>query len=304
MKRFGSGNFKWRNLPIAAGLFLALLSVVRLVGIKSEYQGGKEAYAGLRRIAVFRTDTEADEGKSGEAKDKTDDLTYRIPGIDFESLNKINPDVVGWILFEHNGISYPVLQGKDNETYLYTLADGTKNQAGSIFMDAYCTPDFGDSHTILYGHNMKDGSMFGSLKQYALQEDYYDKNRCFTIITPQEVYCYQIFAWYEAAADDMVYQVGFTADADFEAFAAQIKKRGCRDIKAEVGREDKIVTLSTCSAKGRRFVVHGVRSERKIGGDENETGRADTDIDEDEEGYAGGKAKMAHGHPDNGGAEG
>ncbi len=99
--------------------------------------------------------------------------------------------------------------------------------------------------------------MFGSLKNYNLKEDYFQENRYFTIYTPEKTLRYEIFAWYEAAADDDVYQIGFAADELFAEFVEQMLARRVYDTNVTAGREDRIVTLSTCSANGKRFVVHG-----------------------------------------------
>lgn len=86
--------------------------------------------------------------------------------IEFGELQKINPDIVAWIRIDGLGIDYPVVQGEDNEHYLYYTFRGEANVAGSIFLDYRNKADFSDSKIILYGHNMKNGSMFGSLKKY------------------------------------------------------------------------------------------------------------------------------------------
>ncbi len=96
--------------------------------------------------------------------------------VDFESLKAINPDVKGWLYIEALDISYPVVQGPDNDTYLHTTYEGTSrtNFAGSIFLDYQNQDDFSDGNTIVYGHNMKNLSMFGKLKQMKEQKKYRD----------------------------------------------------------------------------------------------------------------------------------
>lgn len=248
MKKSVSGNFKRNIFFCAAGAVLMGTALYQLTGIGMESKERKDFYGRIEKSAV--------EESSSEEKTK-EEVT-----IDFDTLKKMNEDIVGWILFDKNGISYPILQGKDNEEYLYTMADGTKNPAGSIFLDALCSPDFEDAHTIIYGHNMKDLSMFGKLKQYGIKKDYYQENKYFTIYTPDGAFRYEIFAWYEAAEDDSVYQVGSWEEESFGEFVAQMIKRRYRDTEVTAGKNDKIVTLSTCSSAGMRFVVHGKRVER------------------------------------------
>lgn len=237
---------------------LAGLAVFQLAGIGAEADKRKESYVSFKDDAV----TGQEQGKAGGGDGgggAEDQFDYRSVKIDFDLLKQKNEDIVGWILFDGNGISYPVLQGTDNEEYLYKMADGTKNPAGSIFIDSQCSADFTDSHTIIYGHNMKDLSMFGKLKLYRTQEGYYEKNRYFTIYAPDRICRYEIFSWYEAKEDDAVYQAGFTEDDTFAAFVEQMVGRRYRDTMVTAGKEDKIVTLSTCSAEGMRLVVHGKR---------------------------------------------
>lgn len=234
---------------------LAGLAVFQLAGIKTESETKKVMYGVLEDGAV----TAQAGNDAGVEDDAGGEFGYKTAEIDFDYLKQVNKDVIAWIMFDKNGLSYPVLQGADNEEYLYKMADGTKNPAGSIFADSMCSADFSDSHTILYGHNMKDLSMFGKLKRYRTQEGYYEENRFFTIYTPKQVCRYEIFAWYEAGEDDAVYRVGFEADDAFGAFVEQMLERRCKDTAVAAGKEDKIVTLSTCSANGMRFVVHGKR---------------------------------------------
>lgn len=103
--------------------------------------------------------------------------------VDFESLKAINPDVKGWLYIEALDISYPVVQGPDNDAYLHTTYEGTSNFAGSIFLDYQNQGDFSDGNTIVYGHNMKNLSMFGKLKQMKEQEKYRD-SVYFWMLTP------------------------------------------------------------------------------------------------------------------------
>ena len=266
MKKSISGNFKKYGAFFMAGLLLVGIALYRLTGVSVEYETGNAVYGKMAKAVLWEAE-EANEperipfagqtGRISPAQDRKEVLDYRTIRIDFERLEQINADIIGWILFDQNGISYPIVQGADNEEYLAKMADKTPNKAGSIFMDALCAADFMDSHTILYGHNMKDLSMFGKLKLYRQEPKYYEDNRYFTVYVPGKTLRYEIFSWYEAEADDSVYQVGFAADAAFGAFVDQMLARGGQNTKATADRTDRILTLSTCSAQGKRFVVHG-----------------------------------------------
>ena len=267
MKRSVSASSKKRYVSILLGILCIGIAVFLLWHMQSEYKESDRFYQKLEDRAL-KKDAGSQHSKQNEQNEqivqKAEDSEKQASAadaasleIDFDALKQVNGDIIGWILFDNNGISYPILQGKDNEEYLYRLADGTKSKAGSIFMDAACSPDFSDAHTIIYGHNMKNLSMFGKLKWYRTKRGYYENNRYFTIYTPDRVLRYEIFSWYEANADDMVYQVGFQSDRFFLTFVEEMIKRSSRNTGVTVDENDKIVTLSTCSANGKRFVVHG-----------------------------------------------
>ena len=88
------------------------------------------------------------------------------PQVDFNGLKAINPEVIGWIQIEGTSISYPIMKGKDNDYYLKHTFEGNYNAAGSIFIDYTNNSNFEDCNTIIYGHNMKNGSMFGLLRKH------------------------------------------------------------------------------------------------------------------------------------------
>lgn len=107
--------------------------------------------------------------------DKTEELytakeENHLPEVDFEKLRKVNEDVIGWIYIEDTDISYPILKGEDNNQYLFQSYEKKYVVAGSIFIDSRCSEDFGDERTVVYGHNMKNGSMFGTLDRYEKEE--------------------------------------------------------------------------------------------------------------------------------------
>ena len=125
-------------------------------------------------------------------------------------------------------------------------------------MEALNRPDFQDSHTIIYGHNMKNGSMFGKLKKYKT-EDFYDMNQYFTIYTADRVMRYQIFAYYDISQYGDVYDIYFEDAKELGQMISNMQKRSYISTKIPVGTGDKIITLSTCSTEDNRFVVNAVR---------------------------------------------
>ena len=146
-------------LLIAIGVFC--YAAYNLFHIFTEYKKGTDEYNNIAEIAVTELEPEGETaGTEGET------LTAPI-SVDFASLREINDDVIGWIYVEAiPDINYPVVQGTDNSEYLHSTYKGTYNFAGTIFIDCENSRDFGDCNTIVYGHNMKNGSMFGSLKKF------------------------------------------------------------------------------------------------------------------------------------------
>ena len=179
--------------------------------------------------------------------------------VDFDSLKELNQDVVGWIFFENEDISYPILYSGDNVKYLRRTLDGKNASAGSIFLDGENTPDFEDSRTVVYGHNMKNLSMFGKLKYY-MQEGYYEEHQYFQILLDGVVYRYRIFSYFDVSETETeICRVDFTSEKDFTGFISTLQKRGVKDTEIEVDQDDKVVTLLTCYSTGRRTLINAVR---------------------------------------------
>lgn len=234
-------------MAVAAAIFV--FSAVKLGLIFYEYKQGTDEYNALER-AVVHPPGDGGEGQEGEFQ------------VDFEKLRAVNEDVVGWIRFENLAISYPIMRGEDNDYYLRHTTNRTENKAGSIFMDYLNAPDFSDKNTFVYGHNMKNKSMFGLLNNYS-GEQYYREHPYFWIYTPQGAARYQIFSCYVGSAAGDSYQVGFGENEEFEAYLGRLRELSAYDTGVSVSKEDEIVSLSTCTASGDdyRFLVHGVKME-------------------------------------------
>ena len=191
---------------------------------------------------------------------------YHLIEVDIEELQSINPDVIGWIYFENEeSISYPLLYSGDDSEYLRKTYTGEEVKAGSIFVEGANNPDFNDAHTLIYGHNMRDLSMFGKLKFYKSEPDYYENHRYFQIITKDKVYRYQIFAYEDnSQLTGGVYRVIYEPLDDFYDFLEEaICNHSQVSCDINVRDYEHVVTLSTCSAAGSdyRFSVSAVRVE-------------------------------------------
>ncbi len=179
--------------------------------------------------------------------------------INFEELLSINTDIIGWLEMEAVDISYPIVQSDDNDYYLHRTFRKQDNFAGSIFLDYLNSPTFSNRNNIVYGHNMKNGSMFGILKQYQDQEKY-DKSKYFWIYTPTRIYKYEIFSASVVGTYSDSYQIAFSDRDDFKEFLDQAKMQSMIKTTARVSYNDTVVTLSTCTGdSATRFIVQGKR---------------------------------------------
>lgn len=245
---------------MAVGMVLIIVALLMLVFAMLSYRRADNTYNDLRDTYVLLEDPD-EEKKNGDDKEEPiedDTWWYRNVYIDLAGLQSVNSDVVGWIRFDNIGIlNYPILYSGDDVAYLYKDIYGRDSNSGCIFLEGENTPDFNDSHTIIYGHNMKNGSMFGLLKNYNT-EGFYEENRFFTIYADGIAYRYEIFAYEEVDADDEIYTIGYVPGQEFAEFLDMLRRKSYIAPDIIVKDTDKIVTLSTCTTTDRRFVVHGV----------------------------------------------
>ena len=173
--------------------------------------------------------------------------------IDFEGLWEINPEIYAWIRVPDTNIDYPVLQHlEDNQSY-YLTRDiyGNSNQAGSIYTEYYNSRDFQEPNTVLYGHNMKNGSMFHNVRYFADRE-YFDEHEELYIYLPDKIMKYQIIACYEYDDRHLLGSFDFHDEEVYAQYLEEIMNP--RSMYAmiregvELTTEDKLVTLSTCVA--------------------------------------------------------
>ncbi len=167
------------------------------------------------------------------------------PSIDFEGLSKINPDTVGWVHISNTNMDYPVVQGEDNQYYVTHGFNKKTNAAGAIFLDYLCEKPFAGK-TLLYGHNMKNGTMFATLKKY-LDETYFLEHPTITITTPVQQMDYTVFAVLKVPKDDEVFALHFS---DFNQHVTSLKGRSIfSQVQPPEDNRD-ILVLSTCATSG------------------------------------------------------
>ena len=179
--------------------------------------------------------------------------------IDFNQLNEINSDAVGWIKVYNTPIEYPVVKSNNNDFYLNHSFDKSYNTAGWIFADYRNKLDGTDKNIIIYGHNRRgNGNMFGPIAQNILTNEWNENEESGKIlfITKQEKAKYQIFSAYQIYEEDYYLTTDFK-DKEFVNFIKRIKSRSEYNYNVEVNENDTILTLSTCATNDNyRIVVH------------------------------------------------
>lgn len=229
-------------------------------------------YAGYQLTMIFlEYKTAGDEYKDIENLTTTENVNYNADynlgdpfnpnftptQVDWKNLVALNSEIYAWIEFENTelGINYPVARGVDNLYYLEHTVNGTANSSGSIYIDCDNDPYLQDPNTFIYGHNMKNGSMFGNLKKYK-NADFYAGNEYFWIYTPDSRSRYKIFTCYEPAVDSNAYDWWSDYCDEYTSYVETAKANAIYDTGVSVSGDDKIVTLSTCTSRDDyRFIV-------------------------------------------------
>ncbi|MCR4754625.1 MAG: class B sortase [Lachnospiraceae bacterium] len=246
-----------------------LVSGFNTLSALKNYREAKKEYTGLQQYVAPSTTVTAEAESTSEEADTDNEVEEvvvkpDIPAmdIDFDSLLEINEDFKGWLIFPALELSYPVLQGTDNEHYLHETYEHNRNKAGAIFMDSYNYPDFKDLNTFIYGHNMRDGSMFGSLKTLAEHPELIEQEPYIYVYTPRASYQFQIVAYYTTHKKSDTYQ--FILDLkEYDAYLDYIGSvNDMEDIPdVDMSEHPRMMTLSTCKGSAgtsNRFVVHSV----------------------------------------------
>lgn len=194
-----------------------------------------------------------------EKDDYWDFIKQPYVSVDFNSLKERNSDTVAWIKVNNSNINYPVVQSTNNEYYLNRAFDQSYSGGGWIYMDYRNNPTSFDTNTIIYGHSMKDKSMFGSLLQARYDYWYTNKdNQVIKLSTPQENTLWRMFSTYTIPAESYYIQNSFNTNEEIESFFNTLKERSVYDFDVDLISSDKILTLSTCNSAttDERLVVH------------------------------------------------
>lgn len=224
----------------------------------SEYREGADSYSVLETyIKEPQSEPVSEESKPEQDEMSEDAIIW--PVVDFAALESINSDCVAWIRIDGTEIDYPVVQGHDNSFCLKHLFDGEWNSTGCIFLDSRVEPDLSDRHSVLYGHHMKNGTMFSDIANYK-DQTYYESHATGMILTLTENYRIEFFAGYVASADDEdAWKVTFATEDEYVGWLNETVGRSWFKSEVIPTAEDRVITLSTCSYEfnNARFVLIG-----------------------------------------------
>ena len=214
---------------IASNIIMVCLAAIMVIS-------GWRVFTILRNYQADRSVYNNISEQAGDAEDS----------IDFDALRKINPDVIGWLYYKDTVIDYPVVQGENNEVYLSMLFDRTWGGCGTLFADCVTEAPFRQFNTIVYGHHMKDGTMFACLKELK-DPEYCAGNPKLQLSTPEGVFDLEIWAFLNEPSDSNIYLTNLKAEEDKQEYLDLVEKLADYTTNVKVTTEDRLVMLSTCA---------------------------------------------------------
>ena len=224
------------NILLIICIFIFCISTWKLYGYYRSYKKAKDTYS---KIAKENVKISKNERK-----------------IDFKKLKSQNQDIAGWIYIRGTTIDYPIVQGKDNEEYLHQDFNKKKSSSGTIFLDNNCKKDFTSDNNIIYGHHMKNGTMFAQLLKFR-EKSFLKKHNEIMIFTPDRTIHLKVISAYAQKAQNKI-PVTFANDKQKKAYIKKIESMSEQTIKRSRINDSHIYTFVTCSYEGEdnRTYVH------------------------------------------------
>lgn len=224
------------NILLIICIFIFCISTWKLYGYYRSYKKAKDTYS---KIAKENVKISKNERK-----------------IDFKKLKSQNQDIAGWIYIRGTTIDYPIVQGKDNEEYLHQDFNKKKSSSGTIFLDNNCKKDFTLDNNIIYGHHMKNGTMFAQLLKFR-EKSFLKKHNEIMIFTPDRTIHLKVISAYAQKAQNKI-PVTFANDKQKKAYIKKIESMSEQTIKTSRINDSHIYTFVTCSYEGEdnRTYVH------------------------------------------------
>ena len=270
MKKSGKKKIETRYIVGIAALICMLVCIVILAAGQYKRWKSQRIYDKLAQDTTVEAGTETDaeseestemiEAYKKEAARLAVKYGVEVPekNIDFDRLHKeVSEDIYAWIYIPNTNVDYPVFQHPtDNAYYLEHNVDGSEGYPGCIYTENYNSKDFSDSQTVIYGHNMRDGTMFSDLHKYE-DEEFFDENRYVYIYTEDTVLVYKIFAAYQTNNAHQLLNFDFSKKENLLTYLENVRKlvteQKVFDDDVVFSEDDKVLTLSTCVMKERQF---------------------------------------------------
>lgn len=266
-----NSKLRWIIIGVAAAVLVTCLTLT--IKTMIEYKKAEAEYSSLEEY--LSDEGVSDDTDTGEKEDKEEVREFKnnpnrsdFPDmeVDYSGLKQKNRDYIGWLYVGSAGISYPVVQGADNEYYLHNTFEGKPNFAGCIFMDCQDKADLTMFNTFLYGHAMKNGSMFGDLRKLRKNPSLVKNDPYIYMFMKDGIYRYQIYSYYIDKKDSSMYN----SAQDIKEYRQYIRNAldySMAECEAKPSEEEPSITLVTCSGSGsqkQRFFVHGIFRDRYL----------------------------------------
>lgn len=246
-----------KDLPIKVLLAVIVIVTLAAMGRKLlDYHKGAEDYKEAAGIA------QGGQVSAEPLPEDMDEYAKMLSELELAPLREVNDEVVGWIAIPDTEVFYPILQAEDNSFYLNYTWKKERSSVGAIFLDDRNPSDFSGFHSILYGHQMRNGSMFGGLHKYA-DENYLREHPVVYLLTDSGVQEYDIFAAYEAGVQDILYKTDVEETGRQQELVDYACSHAAENAAALPEADGHILTLSTCTGRGyaTRWVVQAVLRE-------------------------------------------
>lgn len=252
-----------RALRIISGLLFVVLlfSLYQLIRILADYRENAKRNALIAQASLQSPAPLPSSPPSSLPEVQETPLPSEIPiTVDWNALRAINPDAVAWLYSEGTPINYPVVQASDNDYYLTRGADGRESTAGALFFDCRNDVAAPDANLIVYGHRMKDDSMFGTVPDYA-NWSHYEQHPIMYLLTEAQCYRVEIFACRTVRSDLKYFETTFASEAKYQSYITKAISQSYWTTEMTVDAIESIITLVTCSrythADDPRLLVHG-----------------------------------------------
>lgn len=251
-----------------AGLLLAVavfcIAAVKLSGFVLDDRKTSQEVEELRDLGVIHGEKDIEyevirdriDPETGKSVTEKTLIKVELPfTIDFDSLRDKNSDIIGWLYCEDTGIDYPVMRCVNNDEYLHHRPDGSWSYGGSLFIDCIYPPDLSAFNTVIHGHNMKNGSMFGRLRDFR-DAEYCSKHSVFYYFAPYGTYMLEVVGAYGTNGKSYIYS-GLSTREQMEQFLSETRELSEYAPDISYGASDRYITLSTCTYEERngRFIV-------------------------------------------------